>query len=213
MTKAQAASRRARLVKIIHVGRRELNMDEATYRQMLRTAGKADSTTDMEMPALLDVLDHLKKRGFQIRSKAAGARPLTVNPDASKVRALWLFLHALGAVRDPSEAALATYVKRIAKVDDLRWARDDAVTELIETLKKWAMRYLPEAVAKLRAEAVAAHRRQPFTAAQHELCECAAGYLRMGQGFDMHWWAWEALQEALGQVVPVDIQVLGGAEQ
>ena len=67
------------------------------------------------------------------------------------MRALWLFLHVLGEVRDPSEKALAAYVKRIAKVDDLRWATGDAVTALIETMTKWALRRaLPATVAALR---------------------------------------------------------------
>lgn len=60
------------------------------------------------------MLEHLKTKGFQVRPKA-GDRSQTINPDASKVRALWLFLHALGVVNDPSERALAAYVKRIAK--------------------------------------------------------------------------------------------------
>ena len=65
------------------------------------------------------------------------------------MRALWLFLHQLGAVKNPSEAALAAYVKRIAKVDALQWADGHQTEALIETLKKWAMRYLPSQVQEM----------------------------------------------------------------
>ena len=152
--KAPANARRAALIKLIHVARRELGqksgLDELAYRDILRIVGKSESLASMTVPNMEMVLAHMKSKGFKVRPKA-GDRPPVVNPDASKVRALWLFLHALGEVRDPSEKALAAYVKRIAKVDDLRWARGDAVTALIETMKKWAMRRaLPAAVAALR---------------------------------------------------------------
>lgn len=203
---------RNQLIQLIHVAKRELRLDEETYRTALRaaTAGKADSTGDMDVPALMKALEHMKRAGFKVRPKAqtAQSRPLTINRDASKVRALWLFLHHLGAVRDPSEAALATYVKRIAKVDDLRWARGDRTDLLIETLKKWAMRYLPAAIKELRREVVALHLAKPFTPKQIELVQASDRYLARGEGFDMHWWAWECLTEALGRPVQPEIKVL-----
>ena len=204
-TNAQSQQVRNRYIKLIHVARRELCLDEPTYRTILASAGKADSTADMGVPALMAVLERLKKSGFKVRPKA-GDRSQTINPDASKVRALWLFLHALGVVEDPSEMALATYTKRIAKVDDLRWARGDALTALIETLKKWAMRFLPAAVAALRQEVVRMHQANPLSAAQIECVEAAQKYLANGQGFDMHWLAWEALMQVLGRPVAGEIK-------
>ena len=154
MTTAKAPSnpRRATLIKLIQVARRDLGrlsgLDDLAYRDILRIVGKSESLAAMTVPNMELVLAHMKSKGFVVRPKT-GDRRQTINPDASKVRALWLFLHALGEVRDPSEKALATYVKRIAKVDDLRWALGDAVTALIETMKKWAMRFLPQAVKEL----------------------------------------------------------------
>ena len=99
-------------------------------------------------------------------------------------------------------------LKRIAKVDDLRWGRGRVVETLIETLKKWAMRRLPAAVAALREEVIAAHRVTPLTAAQAELAMQAQHYLNRGQGFDMHWWAWECLMGALDRPISADVAVL-----
>ena len=211
--KPSADAGRARLIKLIHVARRDLEragrLDEPGYRDILRAAsdGRHDSAADMSYSDLKKAMKRFKQAGFKTR-KAVGDRTQTVNPDASKVRALWLFLHALGVVKDPSERALAAYVKRIAKVDDLRWARGSIIDALIETLKKWAMRFLPAAVAALREEVIAAHRAKPLTPGQAELAMKAQEYLNRGQGFDMHWWAWECLMGALGRPVAADLAVL-----
>ncbi len=214
MTTAKAPSnpRRAALIKLIQVARRDLGrltgLDDLAYRDILRIVGKSESLAAMTVPNMELVLAHMKSKGFKVRPKA-GDRPQTINPDASKVRALWLFLHALGEVRDPSEKALAAYVKRIAKVDDLRWASGDAVTALIETMKKWAMRRaLPAAVAALRQEVIAAHRATPLSPTKADLAMQAQAYLNRGQGFDMHWWAWEALMGVLERPISANLAVL-----
>ena len=154
MTTAKAPSnpRRATLIKLIQVARRDLGrltgLDDLAYRDILRIVGKSESLAAMTVPNMELVLAHMKSKGFKVRPKA-GDRPQTINPDASKVRALWLFLHALGEVRDPSEKALAAYVKRIAGVDALQWISGEQAERLIETMKKWAMRFLPQAVKQL----------------------------------------------------------------
>lgn len=212
--KPSADAGRARLIKLIHVARRDLeragHIDEPGYRDILRAAsdGRHDSAADMSYSDLKKAMERFKHAGFQTR-KAAGDRTQTINRDASKVRALWLFLHVLGEVKDPSERALAAYVKRIAKVDDLRWARGSSIDTLIETLKKWAMRgALSAAVAKLREEVIAAHRVKPLTPARAELAMKAQEYLNRGQGFDMHWWAWECLMRALERPIAADLAAL-----
>lgn len=214
MTTAKAPSnpRRATLIKLIQVARRDLSrlsgLDDLAYRDILRIVGKSESLAAMTVPNMELVLAHMKSKGFVVRPKA-GDRRQAINPDASKVRALWLFLHALGEVRDPSEKALAAYVKRIAKVDDLRWASGDAVTALIETMKKWAMRRaLPAVVAALRQEVIAAHRITPLSPAKAELAMQAQEYLNRGQGFDMHWWAWECLMGVLERPVSADLAAI-----
>ena len=80
---------------------------------------------------------------------------------------------------------------------------------LIETMKKWAMRRaLPAAVAALRQEVIAAHRATPLSPAKAELAMQAQAYLNRGQGFDMHWGAWECLMGALDRPISADVAVL-----
>jgi len=203
------AETRATLIKIIHVARRELGMDEPTYRAMLLNAGKADSTSKMDVRALQDVLEQAKRAGFKVRSGKPDRRQDTSDM-GRKARALWLFLHHLGAVRDPSERALATYVRRIAKVDDMHWASGWAMASLIETMKKWAMRaeYLPAALARLKAEVNQVHQAGGLSAAQLEDVERARGHLHRlanSGAFDHAWAAWECLTLALGRPLPGDL--------
>lgn len=213
---AAANPERVRLIKLIHVARRDLEkagkMDEPTYRTMLQTAGGADSTAKMGVPALMRVLEQAKKAGFKVRSKATGRRQDT-SPEARKVRALWLFLHELGVVKDSSEAALATYVKRIAHVEDMHWANSQAMRKLIETMKKWAMRFLPAAVDQLQVQVHGVRVAGQLDRLQEQAVEDALGRLQGSCGFDDHWMAWEVFTVALGGVVRADMQqAMGGAQ-
>ncbi len=151
---------RQRLIRLIHVAKRDLSMDDDTYRAILLRIGKKASSADLTIPELEKVLEHLKRSGFKVRSKSKAApkqkpeqakpsRPLAQDLESKKIRALWLFLHELGAVKNPSEEALAAYVKRIAGVDALQWISGEQAERLIETMKKWAMRFLPQAVKEL----------------------------------------------------------------
>ena len=149
---------RQRLIRLIHVAKRDLSMDDDTYRAILLRIGKKASSADLTIPELEKVLEHLKRSGFKVRSKSKSApkpeqakpsRPLAQDSESKKIRALWLFLHELGGVKNPSEEALAAYVKRIAGVDALQWISGEQAERLIETMKKWAMRFLPQAVQAL----------------------------------------------------------------
>ena len=201
-TKTQKVYRN-RLIKLIQVARRDLSLDEPNYRAILFAQGGNESLAAMPIDGMQKVLDYLKAQGFKVRSTKTDRKQAT-GKDASKVRALWLFLHELGAVRDPSEAALTAYVKRIAKVDDVQWMRSGRRVEtVIESLKKWAMRYLPAAVVALKAEV---RERYDSGLLSHEQLDCAArGFDRStkGEGFEVQWEAWENLRTAAGRQYPV----------
>lgn len=193
---------RNRLIKLIQVARRDLGLDEPNYRGILFAQGGNDSLAAMPIDGMQKVLDYLKAQGFKVRSTKTDRKQAT-GLDASKVRALWLFLHELGAVRDPSEAALTAYVKRIVKVDDVQWMRSGRRVEtVIESQKKWAMRYLPAAVATLKEEVRERYHKGLLS---EEQAGCAArGFERstQGEGFDVQWEAWENLRTAAGRPFP-----------
>lgn len=142
---------RQRLIRLIHVAKRELALDDDSYRAILQRIGKQVSAADLTVPELNQVLEYLKRNGFKVRSKArqaAQSRPLAQDEQHKKIRALWLFLHQIGVVKNPAESALAAYVKRITGRDAMQWLAGDQLEQVIESLKKWAMRSLPDLVAE-----------------------------------------------------------------
>ncbi|NMX60234.1 regulatory protein GemA [Pseudomonas sp. WS 5079] len=140
MKAAPSNQDRLRLIKLIHVARRELRMDADTYRLMLagmKGLDGATSTADLNVPNLLKVLEQLKQKGFKPRPNKAGKRPPAGDEQSKKIRSLWLTLHDLGVVRDPSEAALAKFVLGMTRVSALQWLNTAQASRVIENLKQW----------------------------------------------------------------------------
>jgi len=148
---AKHEAERLRLIKLIHVGRRELNMDEESYRAMLSNMPElegATSTAKLSVPKLKLVLELLKTKGFKVTPKAKNSvkKPRKIDlkqaDDAQSrlIRHLWLELHTIGAVRDSSEVALSRYVFRITQVNALQWLDSNQASRVIESLKKWHKR-------------------------------------------------------------------------
>ena len=153
MTKAADESRRKRLIKLIHVARRELAMQDEDYRAMLSgmtALGGKTSSADLGIKGLEIVLRALKDRGFKVRAKPGKAKPasrkLADDSQSRLIRSLWIQLHEAGAVRDSSESALASYVRRVTSVDDLAWLNTRQASSVIEQLKSWLHRSIQTTV-------------------------------------------------------------------
>lgn len=138
---------RQRLVRLIHVAKRDLRLDDDVYRAALQSATGKTSTTEMTVPELEKTLEAMKSKGFKVRHKTRGtrkggqaSRPVDQEAQARKIRALWLGLHRAGIVRDPNESALAAYVKRMTGVEALQWLDEHQASRVIEQLKKWGFR-------------------------------------------------------------------------
>lgn len=141
---------RLKLIKLIHVAKRELAMDDDTYRALMRNTAGLDGATscvELTVPKLRLLLDQLKARGFRVRptsrSRPAQSRPLANDPQSKLIRHLWLELHSAGAVRDPSERALGRFVAGMTDVESLQWLSSNQASQVIERLKKWLAR-LPQ---------------------------------------------------------------------
>ena len=154
-------TRRADLAKI-HLAKKELRMTDEDYAAVISriSKGRTNSAGELDVFERGKVLAHFKRCGWQPKhARKSGqpySRPVTADsPEARKARALWLFLHELGEVRDPSERALGHYARRVLKVDALQWSRD--LWKLIESLKDWAMRVLPSRCEAMRQQ-LAPHR-------------------------------------------------------
>ncbi len=131
-------NRRAMLAKI-QIARKDLAMDEDDYRQIVfdktgRTSLKEASDRDLH-----NVLEVMKAKGFKPVPKIRRGSPAE-HPMATKARALWISLHHLCVVRNPSEEALEAFAQRQIGCDRLVWARQSDAFKLIEALKDMAIR-------------------------------------------------------------------------
>lgn len=128
-------------IKIVHLGAQRLGMDEPTRRSwMEKHTGKRSSTdcTDRELSRLCDLL------------RAAGAlddgRPLGKADSGGKgldrpTRKQWIKLKVLCERRGWSDGfddpMFATFVRRIAKVDNPRFLTRNGVRAVILGLERW----------------------------------------------------------------------------
>ncbi|WP_154124185.1 gp16 family protein [Grimontia hollisae] len=154
---------RKRLIQLIHVGKRELQLDDDTYRALLsRETGKASCST-MKIAELDKVLAAMERQGFKRQKKgkavASGKRysPKSkgYRTEVHKIRAIWITMAKQGFVRDGSETALDAYVRRMTSrskgkgVDAVAWLKDDQAYMVLESLKRWHRR---EAIEALKAK-------------------------------------------------------------
>lgn len=111
----------------IHVARRQLDLDEETYRALLRRVAGVNSSADINTLAKADaVLDELSRLGFQHKPRAAvGRAPATLGrePYLQKIEALLADMelpwgYAESIAENITGGAKPTSIKR------LEWVRD-----------------------------------------------------------------------------------------
>lgn len=137
--KPELASKiREREIRLIHVAKRELQLDDDTYRSMLWSIARVKSSKDLDFTGRKKVLDHLKARGFKVKNSPANKN--ATDAEYRKVRALWKELHAAGAVEHDTDEAVRAYVKRMTKKEDFKFLNSWQARTVIEGLKKWIKR-------------------------------------------------------------------------
>ncbi len=136
-----------RLIAMVHIAKKDLALDDETYRHMLKTVGGQASCGDMTLVQLEKVLTHLKQKGWKPK------RGKRTPPDrVDKIQALWKAMHADGITQDGSDAALDKFVQRVttqknqgAGVARLAWLRGqkpELQQTVLESLKQWQKRVL-----------------------------------------------------------------------
>ncbi len=129
---------RKELLAKIHVAKKQMGLDDDTYRDLLERATGQRSAAGLTDRQLVGVLDALKASGWQ----APVRKPTSSKPPVAKVLALWADMCAQGIPRDKSDAALTAFVKRMAGVDRPEWLTPAQASKVIEGLKAWRAREL-----------------------------------------------------------------------
>lgn len=133
-----AQHRRAMLAKV-QIARQQLRIAEDDYRQILMDETGKLSCKDLDESGLAKVLKRMERLGFKAVPKGGKSR-VADYPMARKARALWISLHQLGVVRNPSEQAFEAFACRQLHCEVFTWARQSEGYKLIEALKDMAQR-------------------------------------------------------------------------
>ncbi|OCG20057.1 Rha family transcriptional regulator [Gilliamella sp. App2-1] len=131
---------KSRYIKLIHIAKTQLNLDDDTYRHLLLTITKKTSTKDMTVWELEKVITNLKLKGFKVKSSKKTGKITATEPVHKKIRSLWLELADAGEIKNRSEKAINSYVKRITGVEVMDWLTQKQAMVVIESLKSWQAR-------------------------------------------------------------------------
>ncbi|SIQ24438.1 Mu-like prophage protein gp16 [Rhizobium sp. RU35A] len=127
----------------LHVAKKQLGLDDDTYRDKLnKLTGKA-SAKDMTEAERQTVLTVFRNEGFKPASNGSrkGFQKGLQGKYAKKLQALWIAGYNLGVISDRTDAALLAFVNRQTGLDHTRFLHypDDAAAA-IEGLKGWLKR-------------------------------------------------------------------------
>lgn len=148
------------LIRLIHVAKGKLGLDDETYRAKLQATVGKTSCSAMTYDELKTVYQTFQDSGFKRQfSKKKGAH---VSPDSQgkskapeipKIRAIWIAMHQQGFVDSPEESALNAYVMRQTKklndgigVAEVGWLNSPLAYRVLEALKGWHLRVMLSAL-------------------------------------------------------------------
>lgn len=161
---APARTRRRAQLAAIHAARRELGLNEDSYRDLLERLTGARSAAARGPAALGAVLDHLKGLGWRPPVKPGGRlgkgkgrrapvagdqarlaahRAAGAGPQEALILSLWDELEAAGAFRHGIHARLDTFMARLGgdcAVAHPRFLTPAAAQKVIEGLRAWLAR-------------------------------------------------------------------------
>lgn len=130
---------RRRLIAMIHVARKQLALDEDTYRDVLERVTGKRSSGELTAGELGRVVDALKDLGFTPKRTA----PRSKKGHVRKVWVMWGQLEDRGLLRNPGRASLRAFVKRMTGIEDPEWLTPEQANVVIESLKAWRRRGSP----------------------------------------------------------------------
>lgn len=127
--------------RLLHLARRQLDLDEATYRDLLERVAGVRSSRDLDREGFDVVMAELARLGFRSTSPIAPlpSRPGMATPgQTSKIRALWL------DVTDGTgtDRGLGHWLEKQFQVSDLRFLDRATAPKVITGLLGWQSRKL-----------------------------------------------------------------------
>lgn len=124
--------RRRDLAKI-HIAKKQLGLDDQTYREMLHNVAGVESAADLDRRGRSKLLGHLRNIGFRSTHKSAKASGMHIPaawdraPMTSKIGAILAELKLPWGYADG-------IAKRMFKVDKMRWLERNQLHKLVAVL-------------------------------------------------------------------------------
>lgn len=146
-------------IKILHVAKRKLGLDEDTYRGALYAYGGARSSTKLNYDGFKNVMRHFERCGFKSKGrkppikKHGKERPGMATPgQIRKIYALWMSLGGSYYKKDREWQALRGFLKKRFGADHENFLRFDTAGKVIEALKAIGARRQTAVDAERRAD-------------------------------------------------------------
>ena len=145
MSSGTYKTKKGQLIRLIHVGRQKVGLDEEAYRALLTgTTGKT-SSTELTITELEAVLKALKSLGFQVKKMPLKAEEIgrATAEQIDYIKGLWEL-----SARVKTEAALNRFIKRITGVPYLRWLDVNTAQKVILAIRDIAVQagYDPDGI-------------------------------------------------------------------
>ena len=155
-------SDKAKLIQLIHIGKQQLNMDDFSYREMVKRLTNKTTSTKCTVVELHKILHELQQKGAKVKwfakrsTKSTAYSPATgeikvKSEIAHKIRAVWSQMSKQGMLRDGSEAALNKWVRNVVnpiyqkrgqnlQILNVGALDNQMATLVLEMLKRWQAR-------------------------------------------------------------------------
>jgi hypothetical protein len=119
----------------IHVANKQLGLDEETARDLYERITGKRSLRQMNDRELQLVVTEQRRQGFKPVEKGLQG------PFAKKLQALWIAAWNLGIVRDRTDGAMLSFIKRQTGIEHTRFLLDaEDAAKAIDALKAWMAR-------------------------------------------------------------------------
>lgn len=171
-----ADAQRKRELGAIHVAKKQLALTDESYADLLERLTGQRSAKELDAKQRSRVIEEFRRLGW---GRGGNTAPSPGSPHAPrrrvgsppspapgscrggegkqlrKIRALWLSLHHLAEVDDPSETALEHFATTLTKKDRMAWSDASALVWVTEALLDWCQRKGYDARSPLQAWAPA----------------------------------------------------------
>ncbi|EER46139.1 E16 protein [Actinobacillus minor NM305] len=154
---------KSKLIQLIHIAKSQLNIDDFSYREILKRLTNKTSSTKCTVVELHKVLHELQGKGAKVKWFAKrGEKPTAYSPAtgevkvkseiAHKIRAVWIQMGKHGFLRDASEKALNAYMRKVMNQGktvltlNVGALKGDEASRFLEILKKWHKRVMVKAL-------------------------------------------------------------------